>query len=50
MYAAGILYSIANNISLERAGKIASYAAAQVVNSSGARLDRSLKEEIKKLK
>ena len=49
-YAAGILYSIANNISIEKAGKIAAYISSQVVASTGARLDRSLKEEIKKFK
>ncbi|MEM4271804.1 MAG: adenosine kinase, partial [Candidatus Pacearchaeota archaeon] len=50
MYAAGILYSISNNIPMERAGKIASYAASQVVSIEGARLQRSLKEEINTLK
>ena len=47
-YAAGILYSIANNIDIEKAGKIAAYISGQVVASTGARLDRSLKEDIAK--
>ena len=49
MYAAGILYSIANNIEIERAGKIASYAASLVVAQTGARLGRSIKDEINKI-
>jgi len=48
-YAAGILYSIANNIEIEKAGKIAAYVSAQVVASKEARLSKSLKEEIKKI-
>jgi sugar/nucleoside kinase (ribokinase family) len=48
-YAAGILYSIAKEIDMERAGRIASYIAAQVVTSAGARLERNISEEIKKL-
>lgn len=50
MYAAGILYSIANNISLDKAGKIASYASAQVVAIPEARLTKSLKQEINAFK
>jgi len=46
MYAAGILYGITNNIPLDKAGKIASYAAAKVVERIGARLDSSFKDEI----
>jgi len=42
MYAAGILYGIANNLSLEESGKIASYAAAKVIEQVGARLDDKL--------
>jgi sugar/nucleoside kinase (ribokinase family) len=49
MYAAGVLYAIANNLSLEQAGKIASYASTKVVEQIGARLDYSLKEKIKDL-
>jgi len=49
-YAAGILYSIANGLPIEKAGKIASYVAAKVVASPGARLDRSVKEDIKNIK
>lgn len=48
MYAAGILYGIANKIDIEKAGRIAAYAAGLVVSGTGSRLDRSLKEEIKK--
>ncbi len=44
MYSAGILYGIANKLSLEESGKIASYAAAKVVEQTGARLDYELKE------
>ncbi|MDO8740967.1 MAG: adenosine kinase [Candidatus Woesearchaeota archaeon] len=49
MYAAGILYGISHDLPLEKAGKIASYAAAKVVEQIGARLSKSLKDEIKKL-
>lgn len=48
-YAAGILYSIANSIDMEKAGKIAAYISSQAVASEGARVERSLKEEIKKI-
>ena len=48
-YAAGILYSIANDIDMARAGRIAAYISSQVVASEGARLDRSLKEDVKRL-
>lgn len=47
MYAAGILYGLARGMSLEKAGKIASYAAARVVEQIGARLDYSLKDFVK---
>ncbi len=47
MYAAGFLFGITNGYSVEQAGKIASYAAAKVVEVVGARIDRPLKEEIK---
>ena len=47
MYAAGILYSLANNIPLHRGGALASFAAAQVVSSVGARLDDTLKKKVK---
>jgi sugar/nucleoside kinase (ribokinase family) len=46
-YAAGILYSIANNIDMEKAGKIAAYISAKVVANTGARLDKNIKEDIK---
>lgn len=45
MYAAGILYSIANGINLEKGGRIAAYAAAQVVKQAGARLGRKIDVE-----
>jgi len=48
-YAAGILYSIANNIDMEKAGKIAAYISSKVVANTGARLDKNIKEEITKL-
>ncbi|MFA5856679.1 MAG: adenosine kinase [Candidatus Pacearchaeota archaeon] len=48
MYAAGILYGISNGFDLETAGKLASFASSQVVASSGARLDRTKKEELQK--
>lgn len=46
-YAAGILYSIAKDINIEKAGKIASFISSKVVASSGARVEKNLKEEIK---
>lgn len=49
MYAAGILYGISHDIPLEKSGKIASYASAKVVEQIGARLSKSLKDEIKKI-
>jgi sugar/nucleoside kinase (ribokinase family) len=49
MYAAGILYGIANGIPLGRAGKMASYAASLVVSQMGARLNRNLNDDIKKM-
>jgi len=45
-YAAGVLFSIARGIDMDKAGKIASYIAAQVVASPGARVERSLADEI----
>ena len=48
-YAAGILYSVANNIDMEKAGKIAAYISSQVVANAGARLDKNIKEDIKNL-
>ena len=47
MYAAGVLYAIANELNLEQAGRIGSYAATKVVEQSGARLDYELKNVIK---
>ena len=40
MYAAGILYGLTQGLSLEKTGKLAAYAAAQVVAKLGPRLDR----------
>jgi len=40
MYSAGILYGIIRGLTIERSGKIASYAAAKVVETIGARLDK----------
>jgi sugar/nucleoside kinase (ribokinase family) len=48
MYAAGILYGLTHGLSLEKAGKIASYSAAKVVEQVGARLGRDLRREIEK--
>ena len=49
MYASGILFGIANDIDIERAGKIASYSASLVVEIPEARIGRSLVEDIKKI-
>jgi len=48
MYAAGIIYGLANKINIEKAGNIAAYAAAKVVSSKGARLEKDFKEKVKK--
>ena len=50
MYAAGVLFGIAKNLPLERAGKIGSWAASKVVAQIGARLSICLKDEIENLK
>jgi len=39
MYAAGILYGLTQGLSLEKTGRLAAYAAAQVVSKLGPRLD-----------
>jgi sugar/nucleoside kinase (ribokinase family) len=49
MYAAGILYGVTHGMALEKAGKIASYAAAKVVEQLGARLKHSIIDEVKNL-
>ncbi len=49
MYAAGFLFGITNGYSVEQSGKIASFASAKQVEVIGARLDYSLKDEIKRL-
>jgi sugar/nucleoside kinase (ribokinase family) len=46
MYAAGILYGIANNLDLEQAGKIASYSASLVVAKQEARYGKGLREKM----
>ncbi len=46
MYSAGILYGIINNLDLEKAGKIASFAASLVVGKPEARLDKEDKDKI----
>ena len=48
MYAAGILYGIANNFDLEKAGKIASYSASLVVGKPEARYGEGLREKMDK--
>lgn len=47
MYAAGFLFGIAKGFSIERCGRIGSWAAAKVVGKIGARLGCSLKDEVK---
>ncbi len=48
MYSAGILYGIANSIPIEKAGKLASYAASLIVGKSEARLSKEDKDKINK--
>ena len=48
MYAAGILYGIANGIEMEKAGKMASYAASKVVSSVKARLEKMDLDNVEK--
>ena len=50
MYAAGVLYGIANSMPLEKAGKIGNWAGSLVVSQIGARINRCLKEDVKKIK
>jgi sugar/nucleoside kinase (ribokinase family) len=45
MYAAGILYGIARDIPIERAGRIASYTSSLVVSQVGARLNKKIDVE-----
>ena len=47
MYAAGILYGMSQGLPLAEAGAIASFAAAQVVASVGARLDKAAQEKVR---
>ena len=47
MYAAGFLYGITNGYSTKEAGLIASYSAAKIVEVMGARLNNSIRAEIK---
>ena len=42
MYAAGVLYGLSNNIHIERAGKIGSYASSLVMAQTGARLNEMI--------
>ncbi|MGV8151775.1 MAG: adenosine kinase [Candidatus Nanoarchaeia archaeon] len=49
MYAAGILFGLANNLDIIKSGKIASFAASKVIEIPGARLDSSLVNEINNL-
>jgi len=48
-YASGILYSIAHDIPMEKAGKIASYISSRVVSIPEATLNHSLKDEVKRI-
>jgi len=48
-YAAGILYSIAHDIPMDKAGKIASYISSQVVSIQEATLSRSLKDDVERI-
>jgi len=48
-YAAGILYSIAHDIPMDKAGKIASYISSRVVAIPEATLNKSIENEIKKI-
>jgi len=48
MYAAGILYGLANNMSLEKTGNLASYIASLVVARDGARVEENLSHLVKK--
>ena len=49
MYAAGIIYSMLKGYSLERAGRIASYAAGKLVEQLGARLPYSMRSTINEI-
>ena len=49
MYAAGILFGISNNLDIEKSGNLASYVSSLVVEVKSARIEKSLKEDIKKL-
>ena len=48
MYAAGILYGIANGLDIEKAGKMASFAASKVVSQVGARLRQGALDNFEK--
>jgi sugar/nucleoside kinase (ribokinase family) len=49
MYAAGLLYGLSRSLSIESAGRIASYCAGQVVSRMGPRLERVDSSEIDKM-
>jgi sugar/nucleoside kinase (ribokinase family) len=48
-YASGILYSIAHNVLMEKAGKIASYISSRVVSIPEATLNHSIEHEVKRI-
>jgi len=48
-FAAGFLYCLANNYSIEKAGKLGSYIASEVIQKLGARVDNINKEEVNKI-
>jgi len=48
-YAAGIIYCIANDIPMQKAGKIASYISSRVVSIPEATLSHSIADEVKKI-
>ena len=50
MYAAGMLFGISKGFSLEKSGKIASYAASRIIEQLGARLNYSIKDDIMKIR
>ena len=47
MYAAGVLYGVAKGLSLERAGKIASFASTKIIEQTGARLNYRLRDYLR---
>ena len=49
MYAAGVLFGIAKKMSLEKCGRLGSWAASRVVSQIGARLNTCLKDQVDKI-